>query len=160
MAVTCAATAWLRPLPELDADDAVEVARSAFAAGDVEARIDPAPGSGTYTTSAGEDVEVWKVLADLDGGRVAIWIARDDGQLVFLDDRAPGGAGQVLSDSTVAAIGSHRDNPVRDRHLRDNLAVTAAAVALVIVAVQVAAHLGAPVSPRAGRTRANVLEGA
>src|SRR5690606_12866720 len=140
----CTATAWLRPVEELSAAHAVEVAQSALAAGEVEARVDPAPGSGTYTTSDGQDVEVWKVLADVDGGLVAIWVARDDGQPVFLDDRAPGGEGQVLSDEAVLAISDHRGSPAHDRHLRANLAVTAAAVVLAAVAVQVAAHLGTP----------------
>ncbi|MGV3760821.1 MAG: hypothetical protein ACO1PW_14945, partial [Actinomycetota bacterium] len=103
VAVACTATAWLRPVEELTAADAVEVARSALAAGGVAAVVDPAPGSGTYTTSDGQDVEVWKVLAGVDGGTVSLWIARDDGQPVFLDDRAPGGEGQVLSDAAVAA---------------------------------------------------------
>lgn len=158
VAVACTATAWLRPVPELAARDAVEVARSAFAAGGVDARVDPGPGSGTYTTSDGQDVDVWKVLADVDGELVAIWVARDDGQPVFLDDRAPGGEGQVLSDSAVAAISDHRDNPVFDRHLRANLAVTAAAVVLAAVAVQVVAHLTGPARRRPDPAPA--LEGA
>jgi hypothetical protein len=144
VAVACTATAWLRPVEELTAADAVEVARSALSAGGVDARVDPAPGSGTYTTSDGQDVEVWKVLADVDGGLVAVWVARDDGAPVFLDDRAPGGEGQVLSDEAVLAISDHRGSPAHDRRLRANVAVTAAAVVLAAVAVQVTAHARGP----------------
>ena len=140
-AVASAGWAWLRPVPELTAADAVAVADDALAAGGVDAIVDPAPGSGTYTTSAGQDVDVWKVLAEVDGDLVAVWVARDDGQPVFLDDRAPGGAGQVLSESAVSAIGDHRDNPARDRFVRRNLAVTVAALLLAAVGVQAAAHL-------------------
>lgn len=162
VAVACTAVAWLRPAEELTAGDAVEVARSALAAGGVEAVVDPDPGAGTYTTSDGQDVEVWKVRADVDEGLVAIWVARDDGQPVFLDDRAPGGECQVLSDAAVAAIGDHRDNPAFDRHLRANLAVTIAAVVLAAVAVQVTAHLRRPVrsGQRSDRSAAPLPEGA
>lgn len=160
VAVACTAAAWLRPVEELTAADAVTVARSALAAGGVEATVDSSPGSGTYTTSAGQVVEVWKVLAEVRGGRVAIWLARDDGRPVFLDDRAPGGAGQVLADSTVVAIRDHRGNPAFDRHLRDNLAVTIAAAALAVVGVQVSAQLRAPGRRRAGRSATTVPEGA
>lgn len=140
-AVASAGWAWLRPVPELTAADAIAVAEDALAAGGVDAIVDPAPGSGTYTTSTGQDVDVWKVLAEVEGDLVAVWVARDDGQPVFLDDRAPGGAGQVLSESAVTAVGDHRDNPAFDRHLRRNLVVTAAAVLLAAVAVQTAARL-------------------
>ena len=135
--------------PSSTAADAVSVAEDALAAGGVDAIVDPAPGSGTYTTSAGQDVDVWKVLAEVGGDLVAVWVARDDGQPVFLDDRAPGGAGQVLSESAVTAVGAHRDNPAFDRHLRRNLVVTAAAVLLAVVAVQAAARLPAHRRPAA-----------
>lgn len=140
-AVASAGWAWLRPVPDLTAADAVAVAADALAAGGVEAIVDPAPGSGTYTTSGGQEVEVWKVLAQVEGDLVAVWVARDDGQPVFLDDRAPGGSGQVLSESAVTAVGDHRDNPAFDRHLRRSLVVTAAAVLLAVVGVQTAARL-------------------
>lgn len=139
-AVAAVAWAWLAPTPELEAGDAVEVATAALDAAGVDARIDPDPARGRYTTSASEDVDVWKVLAEVDGARISLWVAVDDGLPVLLDDRASGGDGQVLPDAAVRAISEHRANPVRDRRVTRNLLGTLAAVLLVVVAVQAAAR--------------------
>lgn len=140
VAVAVAATgwAWLEPTPALEATDAVAVAEAALSEAGVDATVDPDPGRGTYTTSAGQEVEVWKVLASVGDGLVAIWVAVDDGMPVFLDDRAPGGEGQVLPDHAVASIADHRANPVRDRRIGRNLAATLAALVLAAAAVQLA----------------------
>lgn len=140
VAVVAVAWAWLAPRPDLEAHEAVEVVAEALAAAGVDARVDPAPARGTYTTSDGEAVEVWKVLADVGGGRVSLWISLDDGLPVFLDDRAAGGEGQLLDDAAVRALREHRADPRRDRRLARNALGTLAALVAVVVAVQAAAR--------------------
>ncbi|MGV3759066.1 MAG: hypothetical protein ACO1PW_05910, partial [Actinomycetota bacterium] len=60
----------------------------------------------------------------------------------------------------VAAISDHRANPAFDRHLRANLVLTVAAVALAAVTVPVVAHLRRPPRVRRRDAPAPLPEGA
>lgn len=119
----------------LTASDAVHVAQRALAAAGVEATVDPDPPSGRYRPASGGSVAVWEVRAALPGGTIDLWVARDDGQPVFLDDRTDDGTGQLLTDAQVAAVGDHRSNPALDRQVRRNVLVTAAALLIAVVAL-------------------------
>ena len=77
---------------------------------------------------------MWKTEATLEAGTVDLWLAREDGEPVFLDDRTADGAAQLLTDAQFRQIGDHFENPALGRQVRRNLLVTLAAGLIVGVA--------------------------
>jgi hypothetical protein len=137
---------WLQAPDELTATEAVRTARSAYAAAeldDVEVEVEAV--SGTYNPGGGDErVPVWLTSATLDGGSIALWLARADGEAVYLDDRTPDGAGQLLTEDQVQAIGDHDGSPAVDRQVRRNLVLTAAAALILVVAASHARSAARP----------------
>jgi hypothetical protein len=133
VAVAATAVAWLQRPDHITAAEAVRAAASAFdAAGLSDASIELRAVAGRYDADDQPEVAVWKTTAKLDDGTVELWLSRRDGEAVFLDDRTPDGAGQLLTDAQFRALGDHYDNPALGRQVRRNLLVTLAA-ALVLV---------------------------
>ena len=131
VAILVTAVAWLQRPDDITAAEAVRAARGAFeAAGMTDATIDNRAVAGTYDDD-GSRVPVWKTSAELEDGTVGLWLSREDGESVFLDDRTPDGAAQLLTDAQFAAIGDHFENPALGRQVRRNLLVTVAAALLV-----------------------------
>lgn len=132
--IVVTAAAWLQRPADLTRSEAVTAAEGAFAAAGLEsAEVDPEPTRGTYDGSVGDPIEVWQATGTLDDGTVELWLARTDGEPVYLDDRTPDGARQLLTDEQFDAIADHDDNPALDRQIRRNLLVTLAAAAIVAV---------------------------
>jgi hypothetical protein len=134
--VMLVAVAWLERPSETTARDAVQTAEDAFvAAGLRSAVVDPDAQPGTYTDERGDAIAVWRVAATLDGAPMELWLARDDGEPVFLDDVTVDGTARLLTQAQFDAIDSAADNPALARQVRRNLVVTAAAVAILVVVV-------------------------
>lgn len=136
-AILTAAVAWLQRPDDITAAEAVRAAEGAFEAAGLDGSlVDPDPVAGSY--DAGEDqapLGVWKTSATLEEGTVELWLSRDDGEPVFLDDRTPDGTAQILTDAQFRAIGDHVENPALGRQVRRNLVMTLAAALVVGLAV-------------------------
>lgn len=130
--------------PELEADDAAEVALDALAEVGHEGRLITTPEPGEHQHEEGEVVDVWTVRIEVEGGEVQLRVQQSRGQLVYVDDRiGPDNADRLLTDEEFERIGGYRDNSVVDQQLRVNIAATLAA--LVIAA------LGYVIARRSGR---------
>lgn len=129
VAIALTATAWLQRPDDITAGEAVRAATGAFrAAGLEDASVALRAVSGTY--EPGDDqapIEVWKTEAELEAGTVELWLAREDGEPVFLDDRTADGAAQLLTDAQFREIGDHSENPALGRQVRRSLLATLAA---------------------------------
>lgn len=137
VAIALAGAAWFQEPDEITAREAVRAAAGAFdAAGLTDASVALRAVPDTY--DPGEDrapVEVWKTTATLADGAVELWLSREDGEPVFLDDRSTDGAAQLLTDDQFRAIADHYENPALGRQLRRNLLVTLAAALILATAV-------------------------
>jgi hypothetical protein len=140
VAIAVVAMGWLQDPKAITADEALSAARGAYvAAGLRDAVVDPHAERGTYTsTTDDERVPVWKTTAAYDGGTIKLWLARADGESVFLDDRAPDGKSQLLTEAQFRRLADHYDNPAMDRQVRRNLVLTLAASLIALVAVRLA----------------------
>lgn len=129
VAVAVVAIGWLQSPPDITSAEAVSAASGAFRAAGVDgARVDPHPRAGTYhPADDGAPLAVWRTSTRVRGGAVALWLAREDGEPVFLDDRSGDGATQLLSNSEFQALAAHFENPAADRQIRRNLVLTLAA---------------------------------
>ena len=137
-AVAVVAVGWLQSPPDITASEAVDAARGAFRAAGVDgARVDPRPRADAYRPAGGrEALPVWRTSTRVRGGRVELWLAREDGEPVFLDDRSGDGAVQLLSDAEFNDLADHYENPATARQIRRNLALTIAAALATAIAVQ------------------------
>ena len=86
---------------------------------------------------------MWKTTANVEDGTVQLWLSREDGEPVYLDDRTPDGAAQLLTDAQFREIGNHFENPALGRQLRRNLLATLAAALILGVAVLLGVDRGA-----------------
>src|SRR3546814_13608776 len=117
---------WLQAPDPITADEAVEVATDALRSADVDGRVAADASSGTYEPTSGDPVEVWKTVATLDGGgTISLWLAQDDGEPVFLDDRSPSGATQLLSDAQFDELADPAHDVRGERMLRNIVLHTA-----------------------------------
>lgn len=137
VAVGCTLGGWLQAPDALTAREAVDAASDAFAAAglhDVEVAEEAA--AGTYSPG-GDDgrVPVWLTSATYRGGTISLWLARDDGEAIYLDDRTPDGAEQLLTDEQVQAIADHDGSPAVGRQVRRNIVVTVAAALVLALAL-------------------------
>jgi hypothetical protein len=129
VAVALTAVAWLQRPDHITAGEAVRAATGAFeSAGLDDASVALRAVRDTYDAGGGDaPIEVWKTTATLEDGTVELWLARHDGEPVFLDDRTPDGAAQLLTDDQFRRIADHFENPALGRQLWRNVLVTLAA---------------------------------
>lgn len=140
VAVVVTAVGWLQSPSALTGDEAVAVAKEAFAAAglaDAVVRSRPEPGDYSPGGDAAE-VPVWKTFAELDDGTVELWLAKADGESVFLDDRTPDGTSQLLSQAQFEQLADHYENPALARQVRRNVVLTLAAALVALVGVTLA----------------------
>lgn len=142
-ALAAAATSWLTPQPDLDADDAVDVALGALAevgidgavAGDVELI--------SHTPEEGDPVEAWSVPIGVDDDEVELRVQESAGALVFVDDRiGSDDAGRLLDDEQYARLERYRDDSVLDAWVLRNAGGTASAVVIAAVSLLIARRSG------------------
>jgi hypothetical protein len=155
VALGAVAAAWLQDPDPVTADQAVGVAERAFAAAGLpDAVVDGSPIAGVYTSpERGRRIEVWRTTAAIDGGDVELWLARADGEAVYLDDRTADGSAQLLTEEQFEALADHEDEPNLGSHLRRNVAITAAAVLLLALAARLERSGSADGAPSGGRLR-------
>jgi len=146
--------AWLRTPSPITAEDAAALTAGALAEaglGDAVVGGDPSPG--VYEPASGEDpVRVWRTVATVDGGTIILWLAQDGGDAVFLDDRGPSGATQLLSEAQFRVLADREANPARDRLRRENILLTVAAAAVLVGAGALVA-VGTPLAANRARRR-------
>lgn len=135
-ALGAAGASWFTPTPEIDADDAVDVARVALAQVGVASELVRAPEEGVHETKRGEDVDAWFIAlaVDADGSseQIELRVQRSAGRVVYVDDRiGDDDSERLLSQEQFEALGDHRDDSRSDRWVTRNLlaAVSAAAIA-------------------------------
>ena len=137
VAIALTAVGWLQRPDHITAGEAVRAATGAFrAAGLEDASVALRAVAGTY--EPGDDqppIQVWKTEAELEDGTVDLWLAREDGEPVFVDDRTSDGAAQLLTDAQFRKIGDHSENPALGRQVRRNLLVTLAAALILGIAL-------------------------
>jgi hypothetical protein len=139
--VLVTAFAWLQQPDHITAAEAVRAARGAFEAAGLDVVVAGHPEAGRYDPGGGEErIAVWRTSAQLDGATIALWLSRDDGEAVWLDDLTPDGTSRLLSDAQFQAVGDHYENPALGRQVRRNLVVTAAAAVILAVLAVIAAQ--------------------
>ena len=138
VALGAVAASWLQDPEPVTAEQAVGIADRAFAAaGLADATVDDAPIAGVYTSAErGRRIEVWRTTATVDGGDIELWLARADGEAVYLDDRTADGSAQLLTEDQFEALADHDEDPNLGAHLWRNVAITAAAVLFLALAVR------------------------
>ncbi len=152
-AVAVVALGWLQDPAPITAAEAVRAAQGAYeAAGLRDAVVSTRPDAGTYVSTTGERIPVWKTEARFDGGTIRLWLARADAESVFLDDRAPDGASQLLTEPQFHALADHYENPAMRPHVRRNLVLTLAAACVALVALRLALLVPSPRLGRGGPT--------
>lgn len=140
MALVVTAVGWLQAPDGITGAEAITAARGAFvAAGLTDGVVRPQAEPGDYPAGPGRSpIPVWKTFADVGGGTVELWLARSDGESVFLDDRTPDGTAQLLSEAQFDVLADHYENPALGRQVRRDLALTAAAALVALVAATIA----------------------
>lgn len=158
VALVVVAIGWLQNPDHITAAEALSAAEGAYAAAGLRgAAVDPDPVAGVYVAVAGgERMAVWKTSAALDGGTVQLWLARADGESVFLDDRAPDGASQVLTDAQFQNLADHYENPAAGRQIRRNLVLTLAAALVGLLSVRLSLVAGGRSAPAVPGIRAGL----
>jgi hypothetical protein len=127
-----AGASWFTPTPELDADDAAELALDALAAAEVDVDRARQPVRMVHETADGDTVDAWRVLVDVrvagEAEQIELRVQESAGQLVYVDDLVgPDGSQRLLSDAQFEALREHRDDALADRWvLRNGLAAVAA----------------------------------
>ncbi len=149
VAVAVVTLAWLESPDRLTSLEAATIAANAYEdAGVTDAVVDPRPEPGMYTSVSGKDlVPVWKTTATVGEGTVELWLSRIDGESVFLDDRSPDGASQLLTEDQFRRLADHYENPAVGRQVRRNLLITLAAGLVVLIALRLSV-LAAPAVAR------------
>lgn len=131
-----AGAAWFTPTPELEADEAADVARRALTEAGVTSELAAPPEQGVHETKGGDEVDAWivelAVTADGVADQIELRVQRTAGRLVYVDDRiGPEDAQRLLTDDQFDALGEYRDDSRSDRWVARNLL---AAVSAVVVA--------------------------
>lgn len=135
-ALGAAGAAWFTPTPEIEADEAVDVARVSLAQVGVASELVGRPEKGVHETEDGREVEAWVVqLSVVAGGereRIELRVQRSAGRVIYIDDRiGSDDSERLLSQEQFEALGDHRDDSRSDRWVTRNLlaAVSAAVIA-------------------------------
>src|SRR5688572_8416996 len=137
VAIVTTGLAWREDVPDLTARDAVTAMEDALDRADIDATVQPDPVKTTYASRARDPVEVWAVRATVRSEPIELKLARSGAQPVAIDDRNEDGSAYVLSELEYAELAENVDDPARARTIRRNIALT---IAAVLVLVLVLAH--------------------
>lgn len=133
-ALGAAGASWFTPTPDLEADDAGDLARDALGAAGVEVDRVAAPVRMVHQTEAGDTIDAWRVRADVEvdgqAEEIELRVQQSAGQLVYVDDRiGVDDAERLLDEDQFATLGQYRDDTLADRWvLRNALAAVAALI--------------------------------
>ena len=135
VAPAAALASWFTPRPDLDRDDAVDVAVGALAEVDIDAEVDAGVVRSVHQTEDGREIDVWIVPTDVGEEQIELRVQESAGQLVYVDDRiGPDDTERLLTDAQFEAIGEYRDDVTTDRWTARNAAATVAAIVAAAVA--------------------------
>lgn len=135
VAPAAAAASWFTPHPDLDRDDAVDVAVGSLADVDVTAEVTAEVTDAVHETEEGVSIDVWVVPADVGDQRIELRVHRSVGELVYIDDRiGPDQTERLLTDAQVESMDDYRDDATRGRWIARNAAATVAAAIIAAVA--------------------------
>lgn len=149
VAIVALVLGWLQNPSHITAHEAVTAAEEAFVSGGVRgATVAPVPAAGVYKGSRGERIAVWKTSAKLHGGTVELWLARADGELVFLDDRSNDGSSRLLTDKQFQRLAAFHKNPGVPRQVRRNVALTFGATLVMALGARLSMSLPVPDAPQ------------
>lgn len=142
--VAVVAVAWFRPAPELDAEQASDVAVDALAAAGHDARVVEPPVAGTHEREDGDTVDAWFVSAEVDvegtTETIELRVQESAGRLVFIDDRiGPDDTGRLLTDEEFQRVGRYEDETTTRRWVLEN-GLGSAGAALIVVTCLVLAR--------------------
>ena len=135
VAVVSAGAAWRQDVPDLTAHDAVVAMEDALEQTGLVASVRPDPERTTYASRTRDRVEVWAVQASVRAQPIELLLARAGGDPVSIDDRNRDGSAYVLSEREVTALASCVDDPARRRTIRRIVALTVAAVLVIVLAL-------------------------
>ena len=146
-----AGASWFTPTPDLDADDASDLARDALTEADVAIdRLRP-PVRMVHETSEGEEVDAWRVLVDVRAGGseevIELRVQESAGQLVYVDDIIGDGR-TLLSDDQFEVLRGFRDDTLADRWVLRNALAALGAVAVAAASYLLATRSDPLWSPR------------
>ena len=134
-ALGAAAASWFTPAPELEADDAGDLARVALARSGVASQLSGQPVEGVHETEDGDEIDAWIVDLAVDAGgtaeQIELRVQRSAGRVIYVDDRVgPDDAERLLSQEQFEALGAHRDDRRVDRWALRNVLAAVSAVAV------------------------------
>lgn len=133
IAVGAAATAWLTPRPEIDEDDAAEVALGALDEASVDATLAKAVVESEYVPDNDDPLEVWVVTVSVGEEMVELQVDQQSGQLVYVDDNiGPNDSERLLTDEQFEVVAKYRSTELRD-WIRRNAFGSAAATLIAIL---------------------------
>jgi hypothetical protein len=135
VAVVTAAAGWAADRPDITAREAVSAAGDALARADLPAQVDPRPIPETYRSRSQSEVQVWRVRATLDQGRIELYLARAGAQPVAIDDRSADGTAYLLSDRQYSAVARSMEDPALSRAMQRRVGLTVGAVLVAAVAL-------------------------
>lgn len=134
-ALGAAGAAWFTPTPELDMDDATELARDSLTAAGVTVDAVRPSVRMVHETSAGESIPAWQVMADVRAGEeteeIELRVQESAGQLVYVDDLIGAARTErLLTDEQFEIMQAHRDDSLADRWVLRNAMAAVAALAV------------------------------
>jgi len=133
VSIACTGAAWWRDSPLLGADEAASAAVDALLDAGLEAELVGLPRAITHLPQDGSgELAVWEVQAAVEtavgASHIDLRVAREDGAIVLLDDRAPDGS-PLLTDAQVQTVSRFRADPAVEQAGRNLLATLAALLA-------------------------------
>lgn len=142
-ALGAAGASWFTPTPELGADDASDLARSALREADVPVERVRAPVRMVHETSDDQEIAAWRVLVDVPVRdaveAIELRVQESAGQLVYVDDLVGADRTErLLSDQQFEVLRGHRDDSLADRWVLRNILTAVAAAAIAAVSYLIA----------------------
>ena len=139
VAAGAVAAGWLRDVPDITADDAVEATEAALVVAGLDATVDPVPTRRQYLPAGRAEVGVWNVRATVRDAQVHVLLARSGAQPVAIDDRTPDGTAHALTDAEYEAVARSIDDLALARTVERNVTLTVAAALVMAMCLALAA---------------------
>ena len=144
-ALGAAGASWFTPTPELDGDDASELALAVLDEAGVAVEGHQPPVPMVHETEDGDLVDAWRVLADVRVAdtveEIELRVQESAGQLVYVDDLIGADRTErLLSDEQFDAMQQHRDDSLIDRWVLRNAMAAVAALAIAAISYLLAAR--------------------